>query len=156
MSKIHQDILDLSAKFRTGIAIEAKDGVAVTTVTDTLFQDNLSEEDAAAVKRADQVKSTTFPAFTHAFGQASEEFLKKNKKIDTVSGELKLGGKDTWAVNYARTESFRNPASPDAAPIVKHGVITAKLTTHDARAKIGQLKAVIEEIGASALEAFGK
>jgi hypothetical protein len=159
VSKIHPDILALSAKYLPSIKIELKDGVAVPEIPATLFQDNLTPEDAAAVAQADQVKAKVYPAFTHAFSQASEDFLKKHKKVDEVGGELKLGGKDTWSVNYKRTETFRNPGSTADAPlpdIVKHGVVTTKLTTQDARAKVGQLKAVMDEIGASALAAFGK
>lgn len=156
MSKVNQDVLDLSAKYRAGITIEVKDGQAVTTVADAMFMSNLTEAEAAAIKVADHAKSTAFPAFTHAFGQASEEFLKKNKKIEAVSAELKLSGKDTWAVNYKRSEETTNPFDKSAAPVTKYGVVTAKLTTHDARPKIGQLKAVIDEIGVSALAAFGK
>ena len=157
MSKVNADITELAAKIKSGITIEVKDGAAVSTIDEKLFAANLPESITAdQLKAVKQYESTFYPAATLAFGEASQDVLKKNKKIDSVAGEFKLTGKDTWAVNYARTETFRNPASPDAAPIVKHGVITAKLTTHDARAKIGQLKAVIEEIGASALEAFGK
>ena len=157
MSKVNQDIIDLAAKIKPGISIEIKDGQAVSTIDDTLFAANIPEAlTAETIKAVKHYESTFYPAATLAFGEASQDVLKKNKKIESVAGEFKLNGKDTWAVNYARTESFRNPASPDAAPIVKHGVITAKLTTQDARQKIGQLKAVIEEIGVSALAAFGK
>lgn len=157
MSKINQDIIDLAAKIKTGVSIEVKDGAAVATIEDGLFAANLPADITVdQLKAVKHYESTFYPAATKAFGEAAQGVLTKHKKIDGVAGEFKLHGKDTFSVNYARTESFRNPAAPDAPPIVKHGVITAKLTTHDARAKIGQLKAVIEEIGQDALAAFGK
>ena len=157
MSKVNADIVSLAAKIKAGIAIEVKDGAAVSTIDEKLFLANIPEtltEDT--VKAVKHYESTFYPAATLAFGEAAQEVLQKNKKVESAAGEFKLHGKDTWKVNYARSEVTTNPFNKEAAPVTKYGVVTAKLKTQDARPAIGQLNAVIEEIGASALAAFGK
>ena len=157
MSKVNQDVQDLADKIKTGVQIDVKDGQAVATIDDKLFVANLPETVPVETAKAyEQYRSTFLPAATKAFGEAGLSVLEKHKKIDSVTGSFQLLGKDTFETNLGRSATYPVPGNSDAAPITKFGVVTTKLTTYDARQKVGQLKAVIDEIGASALEAFGK
>ena len=120
MSKVNKDVIELSEKIKAGLSVNVADGVATTTVDDGLFMANLPETvTKELVETYEGYRSTFMPAATRAFGQVALETAEKHKKIDQVSAEFKMHGKDTFGVNFSRSESYRNPADATAEPITK-------------------------------------
>ena len=152
MSKsITPEIKELSEKIAKGVSV--KDGkieIDANTYVQTL-PENLSVEQVKAV--ADH-NSNFFPAATLAVGHAAIEAMKKDKKLDSLSAEVPLIGKDHFDLTIERSRTFPNPQGGEAS--TTWGNVKASLVTQSARASRGVMNNVRDELSAEALKAFGK
>jgi hypothetical protein len=155
MSKISESVLTLSEKLSKGITIVVDKDGATTTVAPDLYLANLPEgvtEDQ--IKAVQGYNSDFFAASVKAFGDSSLDALKKHKSLEEVHGAFPLYGKDMFNVNVSRSETSTTPGT--GVPVTKYGVVSAKLVTYDARSNRGAIKAIRDELSASALAAFGE
>lgn len=155
MSKISPEVAALSDRLKNGITIVVDKDIATTTVAPDMFMlnkpESLSEE---VIKQVQAYSSDYYAASVKAGGELSVDTLAKNKNLEEVHLAFPLFGKDVFNVNVSRSETSTTPGT--GVPVTKYGVVSAKLVTYDARANRGAIKAIRDEISASALAAFGE
>jgi hypothetical protein len=90
----------------------------------------------------------------HAFGRKSVEYMTEDKKIDRLSIEVNMGGKNnvSYAIDRSKTTTDHLHGKGE---ITKYGVMTTALEVVAGK-NGGQLKAVRKEIGELALAHFAK
>ena len=154
MSKISQNVVDLSKAISPAIKIEVADGMATTTVEKDLYLKNLPEGlTKETIEKVQDYNSVYFAATAKAFGEAAIPVLKENKKIDSISADFPMIGKDNWAVNIDRSKEYPNPKGGE--PTTTFGAMSFKLETQAARGSRGVIKHIREEMAVAALAALG-
>lgn len=155
MSKITPEVANLSDRLKNGITIVVDKDVATTTVTPGMFMLNKPESlPEEFIKQYEAYSSDYYAASVKAGGELSVDLMAKNKNLEEVHLAFPLAGKNLFNVNVARSETSTTPGT--GVPVTKYGVVTAKLVTYDARANRGAIKAIRDELSASALAAFGE
>lgn len=148
---ISPEIKELSAKLDTGVS----------------FNDGKIEFDANAYLQTlpegitvDQVKAlhdhnaTFFPAATLSVGKVAIEAMKKDKKIDSLSVEIPMYGKDHFDLTIERQRTFPNPQDKEKSTTT-FGNVKASYTVQAARGSRGAMNSVRDELSAAALAALG-
>ena len=154
MSKISPAITALSSIVAAGIKINVADGIATTVVEKDLYLKNLPPEVTEDQAKALQAyNSEYYAASAKAFGEAAVPVFKANKKIESISADFPLIGKDNWSVGIDRSKQFPNPQGGE--PTTQYGAMSFKLETQAARGSRGVIKHVREEISATALALLG-
>jgi hypothetical protein len=150
-TKISQEVQDLSKKIKDQIKL---DGDKVTVPADlyvTTLSEGLTEDTVKAVQKHN---STFFPAVTLAVGDIAVAAMKKDKKLEVVTGEFKMVGRDHFDVTINRTKEARNPSNGET--ITKYGSVSATMTTHSAQVSRGEMSHVKTHLQEAALKAFGE
>lgn len=138
MSDIKKEIVDLSSTLKTGMSV-GDDGVIKTEAG--LYEKTLPEGlDMDTVKKVYGHTEDLTAALTLATGDLGEEVLKKNKKLDSVSSELKIGKHAEINVGYLRSQQ-RPKSVQDRTMVTQYGVTTARVKTF-AQKNRGELKKV--------------
>lgn len=143
MSEVKPHIKDLAKTIKAGMKLG--DGGAITTEAD-LYERTLPEDlSMETVSKVYGHTTDVVAAMTLATGELGAEALKKNKKLDSVSSEMKIGKHADISVGYLRskTSTVRNPADPSQPPkdVTKYGVTDVRLRTY-AQKNRGDLKVV--------------
>ena len=154
MSKAAQVNVDLTSKIAAGITIKVADNIATTVVDKDLYLNNLPEAlTVDHVKALHEYNSEYFAASAKAFGEAALPVLKEHKKVDTITADFALAGKDNWAVGIELSHQYPNPKGGE--PTTQFGAMSFKLETQAARGSRGMIKHVREEISTAALAMLG-
>lgn len=150
-SKISSEVQALATKIKSHIKL---DGDKVTVPTDlyvTTLPEELSEETVKAVQKHN---SFFFPAATLAVGDIAVAAMKKDKKLEAVTGEFKMVGRDHFDVTINRTKETRNPSNGETSTV--YGAVSASMTTHSAKVSRGEMSHVKQHLQEAALKAFGE
>lgn len=153
---IKSETRELADKLKNGMAID--DNGIITTEKD-LFQSTLPEDlDMKTVNRVFDHTAELTSAMVLATGELGEDALKKNKKLDTVSSNLKMSRHGEITTKYDRRieRTVRNPQDPNAKPrqVVQWGVTTPRIKL-SASKNSGDLKKVRQTVMENAEKAFG-
>lgn len=143
MSEVKPNIVQMANTLKEGMT--AADNGVLSTESD-LYKKILPEDmPSETYEKALSHMKDSVAAMTLATGELGEEILKKNKKLDSVSSELKVGNHADISVGYLRsqTTTVRNPADSSQPPkdVTKHGVAIPRLRTK-AQKNQGELKKV--------------
>ena len=98
--------------------IKAADDTVDAVLKPFLEAHNLTEKQITAVQ--DHI-SAVAAGYAYAAADVVSEAMKKDKKLETVSGEIKVG-RSTISTSFARERQYRNPQDA-SKPIVKHLVL---------------------------------
>lgn len=150
-NKISPEVQALAKKITSQIKLE---GDSVTVPADlyvTTLPDTLTEEQVKAVQAHN---SNFFPAATLAVGDLAVAAMKKDKKLEAVSGAFKMVGRDHFDITVNRSKESRNPATGETT--TNFGVISASMVTHGAKASRGEMSHVKAHLQEAALKAFGE
>lgn len=142
MSQLKETTLALAKRFKDESDI--KDGGVIETPKG-LYEDTLPEDlPIDLVNKVMAHNESVVAAFTQATGDIGEETLKKNKDLDSVSANMKLGKFGTVDANYQR--SVTGPKSvADRTPVTRHGVTQVKVKTFAGK-NSGELKKVRDSL----------
>lgn len=127
----------------------------VGTAAPDFFEGTLGDDTCtkAELDRVQKHCSNFAVAVGTAFGEASIEFLAKNKDVDSTSFACRAG-QDKVEVVFLREKTYA-PGPAGGEPIVKQGVLVTKWVAQ-AGANKGQLKAAKGVLGEKAAAAFKK
>jgi hypothetical protein len=156
MSEVKPHIQEMAKTLKKGMKVG--DGGAITSEPD-LYEKTLPEDlPMDTVKRVYGHTEDVVAAMTLATGQLGEEALKKNKKLDSVSSEMKIGKHGDISVGYLRSETrtTRNPSDQSQPPkdVTKYGVTIPRVRTY-AQKNRGELKKVRTMLSEKAEKLFG-
>lgn len=152
--QVKAEIAALSAAIKSDIAIDKKDGTS--KVEDGIFIKNAPEGLTTEIFDAVRDYRTNFVAAgALAVGQAAVEAMTSNKKIEQVSLDIGLDGKDAAHYTVDRKKISVDQIHDKGAEIVKYGVVSTSLTVNAGR-NTGQLKVARAQIGALALAQLAK
>lgn len=156
MSEVKQHVQDMAKVLKKGMKVG--DGGAITSEAD-LYEQTLPEDlPMDTVKRVYGHTEDVVAAMTLATGQLGAEALKKNKKLDSVSSEMKIGKHGDISVGYLRsqTTTVRNPSDPSqpARDVTKYGVTVPRVRTYAGKNR-GELKKVRTQLSEEAEKLFG-
>lgn len=155
MSEIKPHITALSTKLKEGMKLG--DGGVITTDKD-LYEKTLPEDlNMDTVKKVYGHTEDLVAAMTLATGEIAEGAMKKDKKLDAVSSELKIGKHAEVNVGYLRSQQqkirdLQNPQNPPRE-VVKYGVTTARVKTLGQKNR-GELKKVRSQLAEKAEKLF--
>lgn len=143
MTEIKPHIVTLANDLKAGLTLG--DGGVITADKD-LYERTLPDDlDLATVKKVYSHTEDLVSGLTLATGEMGEAAMKKNKKLDSVSSELKIGKYAEINVGYLRSQeqTIRNMQNPKEAPrqVTKFGVTTARVKTLGQKNR-GELKKV--------------
>lgn len=143
MSEIKPHITALAKDLKAGMKLG--DGGVISADKD-LYENTLPEDlTMDTVKKVYGHTEDVVAAMTLATGELGEAAMKKNKKLDSVSSELKIGKHAEINVGYLRSQeqTIRNMQNPKEPPkkVTKHGVTTARVKTFGQKNR-GELKKV--------------
>lgn len=152
--EVKEEIATLSKAIGADIVIDAKAGTALAAAD--IYQKNLPDGLNMDVVDAVRDYNTAFVAAgAHAVGTAAVEAMTSNKKLDRISVDIGMGGKDSLGISVDRKKVTIDQIHNKGAEIVKYGVVTATLTNHAGK-NSGQLKVARAQVGALALAALAK
>ena len=149
MSKINENVVALAEKLKGHMTYADK---KVTVSPDAYIQTLPEGLTAEHVNALHEHHSILFPAVTLAHGGISEDAMKKEKDLASLSLEFPMVGKDHFDVHYNREQTFPNPAGGE--PITKFGTVRTALVTQSAVASRGEMNKVRDFLSAEALKAF--
>lgn len=151
MSEINPKITALVKELKNGMTLG--DGGVIATDKD-LYEKTLPDAlDMETVKWVYGHTEDLVAGLTMATAQISEEAMKKNKKLDSVSSELKIGKYAKINVGYLRSQNqtIRNMQNPTEAPreVTKYGVTTASIKTFGQknRGELKKVRAHVADVG---------
>jgi methyltransferase-like protein len=155
MSDVKPRITALAKELKAGMKLG--DGGVIEADKD-LYEKTLPDDiDLDTAKKVYSHTEDLVAAQTLATSQIGEEAMKKNKKLDSVSSELKVGKHAEINVGYLRSQqqTIRNMQNPKEAPkqVTKYGVTTARVKTLGQKNR-GELKKVKADIAARAESMF--
>lgn len=151
---VKDEIAVLSKAIADDLTVDAK--ASTMAAAEDIYSKNLPEGLSMTV--VDQVRdyNTAFVAAgAHAVGKIAVEAMTTHKKLDQLSVEIGMGGKDAVHYSVDRKKVTIDQIHNKGAEIVKYGVVTTGLTV-GAGKNAGQLKVARAEIGALALAALAK
>jgi hypothetical protein len=154
-SKISHVVTDLAKELGKHITYEDdKMHISAIAYLETL-PEGITKEIIADVHKHN---SHFYPAATLAFGHAAEKTLKANKKLDEVTLNVPMYGKDSMDLKYSRSKEMFNPSAAEGSPktFTRYGYVEAKLVVQSARQSLGAMGHVRSELAAEAMKAFGK
>lgn len=142
MSQIKDTTKALSERFKS--ELDVKDGGVIETPKG-LYEDTLPEDlPISVVNRVMSHNESVVAAMTQATGEIGEEVLTKNKDLDSVTSNLKMGKFGTCDVTYNR--SVVGPKSvSDRTEVTRYGVTQAKVRTFAGK-NSGELKKVRDSL----------
>ena len=150
-TEISDIVTSLAATLKGDMSME--DGGVITLKGDAFestLPDGLSMSDFNA---ANGHVENVVAALTLATGQMGEGAMKKNKSLESVSSEMKLGKHGSISVGYVRNqEGTKSPT--DRTPVTRHGIATTRLVTIASKSNRGQLKKVRSYLSSHAAEMF--
>lgn len=152
--EVKADVAALSDAIKAGITIDAK--AATTKIDENVFMKNAPEGLTAETFDAVRNYRTSFVAAgALAFGQAAVDAMSGNKKLEQLSLDIPMDGKDAAHYTVDRKKVTIDQIHNKGAEIVKYGVVTTGLTV-TAGKNTGQLKVARAQVGAMALAALSK
>ncbi|MBE0438359.1 MAG: hypothetical protein IBX57_01135 [Gammaproteobacteria bacterium] len=148
MSDFNQNVREIADMLKKGMKVE--DG-GVVTLDPKAYEETL---DMAGIKLADIKKvqdhrDLIVAGQGLALGELGTEYMKKHKKVDTMSVEGKLH-KDVIGSTFQREKHY-----PMGEGLTKYGVLSSKVQANGAGNK-GQLKKVRAHLNTLAEQAFCK
>lgn len=134
--------VEMASTFKKKIKID-KEGVA--QIPEDLYESTLETAglDAGVVKKVQQHNTEVVTALTLAVGEAGLEAMKKNGKLEQVTGEAKLG-RDEVEILVNRTREVNDMKNP-GNKITQFGATTVKYTVKGT-GNSGELKKVRQHI----------
>lgn len=145
--KISDAVNTLAGIYEKGIKIE--DGKAV--FEDGLIDNNLPEDvSVAQIKRMQKVRGEIVAAATLALSRKSMPVLAKNKALERIEGQFKIGN-DKVDLGFERQREFNDGKG---GKILKHGYVSIGYTATGAT-NAGEFKKVRQVISDEAKSLFG-
>lgn len=152
--EVKPEIATLAAAIKTDISIDGKEGTS--KVEENIFLKNAPE--GLTLETFDAVRNyrTNFVAAgALAVGELAVSAMAGHKKLEQVSVDVALDGKDAVHYTVDRKKVTVDQIHNKGAEIVKYGVVTTGLTMQAGK-NTGQLKVARAQIGALALAALAK
>lgn len=157
MSEVSQRVKDLAKSLKGEMTL--KDGGAFVFKDEkTAYENTLPEH--LNMKTVDEVykhNEDVTAALTLATGELGADALKKNKKLDGVTSELKIGKHADISVGYLRSQEQRIPNFQDKSKppekVTRYGVTTTRIRTFAQKNK-GELKKVRTQLSEQAEKLF--
>lgn len=151
MSEVKTHIRQLADTLKTNLTIGE---AGVISAPADLYEKTLPEGvDMSTVSKVYGHTEDLAAALTLATGEMGETALKADKKLESVSSEMKIGKHGTIAAQYARMAT--RPKSPtDRTPVTHYGVTQTKVTTVAAKNR-GELRKVRDSLAERAAKLFG-
>lgn len=157
MSKIERDVKEDVVKLAESFGKIEFDDKNVAHLPEGIYEKSLEAAglDLKTVKAVQDHNGTFVAAAGLALGEAGTAYLKKNKKVESVSlAPVKLG-RDELESTFIRSKTYPNRTGGEgAADIVKYGVLQSAYTTNGSTNK-GQLKKVRKYLNDLAADALG-
>lgn len=132
--------------------VERKDG-ETPAISKEAFKKTLPE--ALTEEIVDGVydhRNTFMAASAQVTAGIALEELTKNKDLKSVTLEVPMHGKDTFAVTVERRNEYPDMTDKSKPPVVKYGQMTTKYTAYESSARVGQVKIVKAEAAERALK----
>lgn len=151
MAAINDTIISISTTVAANLTGD-KDTGSITAAADT-YEKTLPQGLTMDIVNQVAEHNTNFVAgATHAFGQMAMGLMSENKKLDTVIGQMTMGGEDSLNLHYTRSKEMHVPGKDDK--ITKYGVTNI---TYEVKAgkNGGELKKVRTQLNELAFAAFG-
>ena len=148
---ISPEVKAMADAIKKEIKIEGGTAVVPSDLYVKTLPEGLSEEQVKAVQKHN---SNFYPAATLAVGDLSIPVFKKDKALESVSGEFKMIGRDHFDVTINRSRESRNPSNGEVS--TTYGAVSATLATHGAKVSRGQMNEVKQHLQKAALAAFGE
>lgn len=112
--------------------------------------------DAETFKKAKAVEEDFATGSADAIGKLAVTAMKDHKDLQRVQSTMSMFHKDKLRVSVERERSYPVPNDPEAAPVVKHGVMTLKHEVYGTRTNVGQIASVFDNVNKLAAEALKK
>jgi hypothetical protein len=146
MSEVSQQVKDLVKILEPGVKIgEGGVGVSDKDLFAKTFEAAPEGVDMDSFNAHEAHKTNVTAALTQVTADLGEAYLKKHKKADSVSTELKMGKHGDISVGYLRSQEQRIPNFQDrSAPpekVTRYGVLTPRVR-HFAHKNKGDMKKV--------------
>lgn len=110
-------IAELAKAYKGSLKLE--NGIAVTDEKN-LFEKNLGDgESLSAIKEAQNILKRHTAAYSLAVSELGLDAMKKDKKLEQVSGELKMGYDNAGCV-FKRVNHGRNPSNGETTTTYGH------------------------------------
>lgn len=156
MSEVSQDVKDLAKTLESEMTLG--DGGALVFKDKDTYEKTLPEGlEMETVDNLYKHNEKLTAALTLATGNLGAAALKKDKKLDGVTSELKIGKHADISVGYLRSQEQRIPNFQDKskAPevVTRYGVTTTRVRTFAQKNK-GELKKVRTMLGEQAEKLF--
>jgi hypothetical protein len=148
-AKIDEKVIDLAKAIKDELTY--KEGV-ITPAEGLYFKTlpaNVTQED---VEKVNAHNSVFFPAVHLAASEMALPAFKKDPKLNSVEGEFKMAGKDSFNVTVHRTSEARNPTNGETT--TKYGSISSTLATYGAKSSRGEMANVKAFAQAAAMKAL--
>ena len=142
---IKPEVLEMSGKILECLKIDGRNGAI--TAEDNTFEKTLPEDLTMDIVNKVSDHNTTFvSAGIHAMGRMAIDAMSQHKNLDSASGTINMGGKDTLAATIDRSRTYANRLQEGATDVVKYGVTDVDYTVVAGK-NAGQLKKVRQAIG---------
>lgn len=151
MSDISQNVTKLADQFQG--QMEEADG-GVLNLPAKAYEQSLPEDlPMETVKRVKSHDEDVVAAMTLATGRKGEEMMKSDKKLQSVSSNLRMGKFGDVSVQYDRSKTGPKSVA-DRTEVTRFGQTQARVRTFAGKPK-GELKKVREGLAANAEKLFG-
>ena len=156
VKSLSDDVAGLSKKIQTELIYDKETKiVSEKEKAGSCYEENLPEGiTPAVVKALSDYNSTYVAAGVHAFGTIAVAAMAKDKSLDRVSGEIKMGHRDVLSATIDRQRQYANHLG-GGEQIVKHGVVTPDYEVRAGK-NAGQLKIARQLIAELAAEKLVK
>lgn len=143
-----EKIQDIAAKFRKGLKVEGSSVSADKDVIDSVLPENIS---LGLIKDVQNTLKDLTAGFNLAVGEIGLEAFKKDKKLDQVSGEVKVGHDSIGSV-FKRVNEGRNPTNGET--VTTYGYLRPYYTTNAGANKsdLAKVRKHLAERGAALLK----
>ena len=145
MSELKKSVQEVVNNIKGKLSVEngvikAQDDTVSAVLKPFLEENNLTEKQVIAVQ--DHL-SAVAAGYAYEAADVVSKAMKKDKKLETVSGEIKVG-RSTISASFARERQYRNPQDA-SKPIVKHLVLEElSIDTKQVMSKDSVKKAIAE------------
>ncbi len=148
------EVVELSEKITPSLSLNKTDGVI--TESTSSYIENLPEGITPDIDTSlTNYRKTFVAASLHSVGTMAVEAMAKNKKLDNVTAELKMGDDDCVRHSVDREKTYKFGSGAEAKTTTKHGVVTTEVDIKGGH-NSGQLKLARAHVGTLAASKLDK
>lgn len=147
---LKENVSVIADKIKGKISI---DKTGLGTAEDGLFASALPEDlDMKTVQKAHDYTRDFTAATAKVFGEAAQEAMVKDKKLETATITIETTKGGSVSHNYERSKTYPNMSGGE--PIQQYGVLTSKVTQQAGRniGDLGKVRKALKEAAEAALK----